>query len=209
MSMGNKKKILVAAISACAILSAAGITMAMLSKQSQAVTNEFQGAGVNIGVLENGNLLEDEGGHGDNVQEYPKIEKDKPVQKIVQIQNIDSEEYPTTDTYVRVRLVPIFRDADGASVAADMSKVQYTFGNKDGLWKKEKVSGEMYYYYTKALAPNESTSSLIEAVTYTGDVPEGTHFELQVLTEGLAASQSGALSAWGISDGFRNMENVG
>lgn len=180
--------------------------MAMLNKQSQEAVNEFQGAGVNIAVYENGEELESEG--QGNVKDYPQIQKDKAVPKSVRIKNIDSEEYPTTDTYVRVRLVPIFRDADGASTAADMTKIRYTYGNEDGLWKKEIVSGETYYYYTKSLAPDESTSELIREVAYEGEVPEGTRFELQVLTEGLAANQSGSLSAWGLNGSFEGLSDL-
>ena len=36
-----------------------------------------------------------------------------------------------------------------------MSKVSYTYGD-DGNWKKEETAGgETYYYYTRALAPDD------------------------------------------------------
>lgn len=203
MKQMSKKKVI--AISLSVVLVAAGIigvTLAMLKAKADPVTNDFAGAAVNIGVLENGNVIET---GGDNT--YDKVVKDTPVAKEVQIKNIHSEKYPTTDTYVRVRLVPIFRNDKGQTVAADMSKVEYTYGNSDGLWKKQTVKGETYYYYTKALAPNEASSMLITAVTYTGEVPEGAEFELQVLTEGVAAKQSGSLSAWGLDD-FDTLSNL-
>lgn len=203
MKQMSKKKVI--AISLSVVLVAAGmigVTLAMLKAKANTVTNDFAGAAVNIGVLENNKVIET---GGDNT--YDKVVKDTPVAKEVQIKNIHSEEYPTTDTYVRVRLVPIFRNAKGQTIAADMSKVEYTYGNSDGLWKKQTVAGETYYYYTKALAPNEESSMLITAVTYTGEVPEDAEFELQVLTEGVAAKQSGSLSAWGLDD-FNTLSNL-
>lgn len=206
--MGKKKRIAVAAICACAVLTAAGTTMAMLSQKTQSAANEFNGTAVNIGVLEKGKVLE-EGANGANLQEYPEIKKDVPVEKKVKISNMNDPSYPTTDTYVRVRLVPVFRDKyDKYSVAADLTKIQYIYGNTDNLWKKEEAdNGETYYYYTKALLPGEETSELITAVMYTGDVPEGTILEVQVLTEGIAAKQEGSLGAWGVTS-FDNLSEL-
>lgn len=204
MRQMSKKKVI--AISLSVVLVAAGIiggTLAMLKAKANPVTNDFAGAAVNIGVLENDKVIETGGNN-----RYDTIVKDNPVTKEVQIRNIDSDDYPTTDTYVRVRLVPIFRNDKGQTVAADMSKVEYTYGNEDASWKKQITeSGETYYYYTKALAPGEDSSELITAVTYTGEVPEGATFELQVLTEGVASKQSNSLSVWGLKN-FDGLEDL-
>lgn len=201
--MSKKGKITVVGILALLVIAVVGTTIAMLQKKTDPVQNDFAGAAVNIGVVENGKdvPLED----GDNTNTYDQIVENQPVTKEVSIKNIDSEEYPTTDTYVRVRLVPIFRNEAGETVPADMSKVSYTYGD-DSNWRKEETAGgETYYYYTRALAPDEVSGMLITAVTYAGEVPEGTTFELQVLTEGIAANQKDSLSAWGLSD-FDDLE---
>lgn len=76
----------------------------------------------------------------------------------------------------------------------------------DSKWVVDHSSGESYYYYTDAVTPGSTTTNLITAVTYTGKLPESTHFELQVLTEGVAAGQKDAdgnsslKGAWGIDD---------
>lgn len=203
--MSKKGKIAIVGVLGLLVIAVVGTTIAMLQKKTDPVQNDFAGAAVNIGVIENGKdtPLED----GDNTNVYDSIVKDQPVGKEVSIKNIDSAEYPTTDTYVRVRLVPIFRNEAGETVPADMSKVSYTYGD-DGNWKKEETAGgETYYYYTRALAPDDVSGMLITSVTYTGEVPEGTTFELQVLTEGIAANQKDSLSAWGLSD-FNGLEEL-
>lgn len=196
MEQIKNKKIVTVILAAILALGAVGATFALLNTRSETATNLFNGAGVNIGIVEDGEEKPIESGS----KQYPEIQPGTPMQKEVQIKNIDSKEYPTTDTYVRVRLVPIFRDKNGGSVAADLSQVQYTYGNEDGTWKKEVREGETYYYYTESLASNELTSKLITAVQYNAEIPEGTTFELQVLTEGIASGQEGALSAWGLQD---------
>lgn len=200
--MSKKAKIIAAGVLALLVVAVVGTTIAMLQKKTNPVQNDFAGAAVNIGVIENGTdaPLED----GDNTNGYDKIEKNKPVSKEVSIKNIDSTDYPTANTYVRVRLVPIFRNEAGETVPADMTKVTYTYDDTEN-WKKQVIDGETYYYYTKALAPDEVSGKLISAVTYTGDVPEGAVFELQVLTEGIAAGQNQSLNAWGITD-FNELE---
>ncbi len=123
--MSKKAKIIAAGVLALLVVAVVGTTIAMLQKKTNPVQNDFAGAAVNIGVIENGTdaPLED----GDNTNGYDKIEKNKPVSKEVSIKNIDSTDYPTANTYVRVRLVPIFRNEAGETVPADMTKVTYTY----------------------------------------------------------------------------------
>lgn len=192
----------------CIAVGAFGVTLAMLRTDAAPATNRFAGAAVNIGVVENGQTIET---GGDNT--YTKVTSGTPITKQVAITNIDSITYPTTDTYVRVRLVPSFRydsgDQAGQLVPVDIAgKVTYVYGSESQDWKTQQVAGETYYYYTKALAPDETSKDLLRAVTYTGTVPENTHFELQVLTEGIAANQNGALlDVWGLSD-FDSLDSL-
>ena len=109
------------------------------------------------------------------------------------IKNINSTEYPTTDTYVRVRLVPklVWNDNTeyaGQTACANLDgNVTYSFEGTG--WVSVAQENEGYYYYTSALAPDRVSTNLIKHVTYSGTIPENQHFELEVLTEGIAASQ--------------------
>ena len=198
--MDKKKKRIVISLGALLVAAGAiGVTFAMMRTNTQVAANTFSGGIVNVAVDEGGNIYET----GANT--YEKITAGTPAAKSVKIVNKDTDQkgnpLRTTDTYVRVRLVPVFRDENGGSVPIDMKEenIVYTYGDTEN-WKKQNADGETYYYYTKALAAGESTTELIQAVTYKGEVPEGATFELQVLTEGVAAKQANSLSAWGISD---------
>jgi hypothetical protein len=192
----KNKKGIAAAIIALMVIVTAG-TIALLSHVTQAANNNFQGAVVNIGVYESGTLLE----NGNNTKAYNTMTA-AGIDKEVQIKNINSTDYPTSDTYVRVRLVPklVYNDGTeyaGQTVASDMTgMVDYTFGDTAG-WSEQQTGDETYYYYTKALAPDEISSDLITHVTYKGEIPADTHFELQVLTEGIAAGQHTTTDAAG------------
>lgn len=204
----NKKWIIVIASVGVLAIALTSITMALLNKKTEAALNPFSGSAVNIGVVETGKNegkpIED-GINGANTIKFDKITSGTPADKEVSIQNINSEAYPTTDTVVRVRLVPCFRydsgDYQGQLVPVDMKdKVKYTVGETKAIsdkWtaKQEKIDGndsikETYYYYTEVLKPGDTSEPLFDQVTYTGEVPENAHFELQVLTEGIAANQT-------------------
>lgn len=204
----KKKKIIIAAVSSILVLTCViGVTLALLRTQSEPVTNKFAGkdAAVNIGVVEQGTVYED----GKNTVTYDK-DVQSPVEKKVSIKNNHKPDYVTSNTWIRARLVPIIRDDNSgeiAPVSVDQSKLSYTYGGEvnnstdtieAGKWLKKAVSGEAYYYYSTPVSPNKTTGELITAVQYTGEIPDGTHLELQVLAEGISAVQDGAVaSAWG------------
>ena len=169
------------------------------------MANLFAGAAVNIGVVEHFNddniiIYEDMGEQlTDNINDvYDRIRDDNTTRtKEIAVKNIDSDEYPTTDTYVRVRLVPmiIYDDSKenikagiaGNIAAVDMrGKVSYSYAN------------ERYYYYSVPVAPGDMTSRLINNVTYAGDIPENAHFELKVLAEGVSSKQEDSRADWGL-----------
>lgn len=123
------RKIVVSAVVIAAItILAAGVTYARLSSRTDSVVNDFSGACVNIGVVEknkdnNEVVLEDAGtdNKGNSASNYNYDENNKynynilssidtdnkMVTKEVSVKNITSPDYPTTDTLVRVRLVPL------------------------------------------------------------------------------------------------------
>lgn len=212
INLKNKKTVVLIGTVAALALVLVGVTLAMLNQRSQQATNAFAAAVVNVGVVEkNGGTdktYEDSIDNA-NTNTYTTMSGEagsptRTVTKEVAIKNIHSTEYPTTDTWVRVRLVPCLRytednderhETAGQLVPVNMAdKVSYSeLGDK---WEQ---LGD-YYYYTEALKPNALTTKLIQSVTYNGELPENTHFELQVLTEGVSAKQPGAAQdAWGIN----------
>lgn len=211
-AFNKKEKIAFAVVAVVMIGAVSGTTFALLNKKSDAAVNEFDGAAVNVAVLENGRLYED-GISGNENASYEKIVTNQETAKDVKIENVLRSDYPTTDTYVRVRLVPSFVYDNGAYagqvVPVNMAgTVSYSYGD-DSRWQRSEVNGETYYYYTSAIEPGGYTGSLITGVTYTGEVPANAHFELHVLTEGVAAKQAGSLTMWGFASGkFENLQSL-
>lgn len=167
-----KKTALVAGITVLLMSAAAGTAYALLNARTVTVANQFAGAVVNIGVVEqftddNTIIYEDMGEQlTDNINDvYDRIKDDNTTRtKEIAVKNINSEEYPTTDTYVRVRLVPmiIYNDSKenikagiaGNIAAVDMrGKVSYSYANelksKDDVNKdiqdNEDLTGSWFY----------------------------------------------------------------
>lgn len=208
----NKKWIIVIASIGVLAIALISITMALLNKKTEAALNPFSGSAVNIGVVENDKIYEDGQnqvtGFDQNALTNGGAEKTVQIKNMNKLENSDTPDadYPTTDTVVRVRLVPCIRYDDtapnyggqvvpvSATDANGNSLVGYKFNNKDGVntvnWDAKVEETETYYYYKTPLAPGKTTEALFDHVTYTGDIPEGAHFELQVLAEGAAAKQN-------------------
>ncbi len=205
-------------------------TYAYLNTKTTSVVNNFSGAAVNIGIVEQGQddlqVYEDmdiqgNGKYNDNASNintaYKKINKDNNTQqKSISIKNINSQDYKTTDTYVRVRLVPaivydnseenIKNNIAGQTVDVDLKgKVSYNFNTQEyenGAWVcKENTndSNDNYYYFTGIVKPDEVTPELIKDVTCIADIPDNAHFELRVLAQGINANPDYSLEQWGVS----------
>lgn len=206
--MGKKKLFLLLAAVAVFAAGAAGVTFALLEKKTDTASNEFTSGAVNVGVVENGVVYESGDSENGNVNDgFAKVTSGEAIIKTVAVKNIDKADYPTADTFVRVRLVPgLVYDAGsdyaGQIAAVDMrGRVKYEFADT-AHWRYSGFGDERYFYYTQVLEPGETTGNLIQSVTYTGELPEGTHFELKVLVEGIAARQTvqgkSSLSVWGL-----------
>lgn len=186
------KKSLLIVCSSVLLVVVVGITLALLQSRSQTAHNNFTSKAVNIGVIENNGTTNLE--NKDNIVRFEKIKKGTPITKKVQVKNIDSKDYPTTDTLIRVRLVPCLRYDDNSKYAGQLvptdiiKNVSYDINTTN--WKSVQESGETYYYYLNPLAPNELTEPLFTKVTYNADVPANTYFELQVLADGINANQA-------------------
>ena len=177
-----KKTALVAGITVLLMSAAAGTAYALLNARTVTVANQFAGAAVNIGVVEqftddNTIIYEDMGEQlTDNINDvYDRIKDDNTTRtKEIAVKNINSEEYPTTDTYVRVRLVPmiIYDDSKenikagiaGNIAAVDMrGKVSYSYANelksKDDVNKdiqdNEDLTGSWFYMDNSSSDDNE------------------------------------------------------
>ena len=177
-----KKTALVAGITVFLMSAAAGTAYALLNARTVTVANQFAGAVVNIGVVEqftddNTIIYEDMGEQlTDNINDvYDRIKDDNTTRtKEIAVKNINSEEYPTTDTYVRVRLVPmiIYDDSKenikagiaGNIAAVDMrGKVSYSYANelksKDDVNKdiqdNEDLTGSWFYMDNSSSDDNE------------------------------------------------------
>lgn len=180
--MGKLKKTALAAGITVLLMGAAGTTYALLNTRTVTVANQFAGAAVNIGVAEHFNddniiIYEDMGEQlTDNINDvYDRIKDDNTTRtKEIAVKNINSEEYPTTDTYVRVRLVPmiIYDDSKenikagiaGNIAAVDMrGKVSYSYANelksKDDVNKdiqdNEDLTGSWFYMDNSSSDDNE------------------------------------------------------
>ncbi|GEM_PF-3575765 len=184
--------------------------------------NRFRWSAVNIAVVldtqeeqqeeryyeQKGNSIENVytryGGYENTSHVQMHLQKGVSAQCTVRILNRDLPVYPTQNTYVRVRLLPMLvydntqeneaNNCAGTIAAADIDKyVTFTY-TQDTYWKQKEVQvGERtqeYMYYTKPLAPGAQTENLLESVTCTSEIPEGMHLELGIFAEGIAASES-------------------
>lgn len=179
------KRMIAATMAATFVLVGVGTTFALLRVQAQGeVTNAFQSAKINVQVVEE-KQNETVGSDTTNEVDFGEITKNEPTEKKVQIENVHSEAYPTTDTFVRCRIVPIVRDTDGNNIAV---KVDYELtGTADDWITNSEASGETYYYWKKVLPKGAKTDYLFQNVIVTSDIPAGAHLELQVLTDAVQA----------------------
>lgn len=180
--MGKLKKTALAAGITVLLMGAAGTTYALLNTRTVTVANQFAGAAVNIGVAEHFNddniiIYEDMGEQlTDNINDvYDRIRDDNTtITKEIAVKNIDSDEYPTTDTYVRVRLVPmiVYDDSKenikagiaGNIAAVDMrGKVSYSYANElkskadvnKDIQDNEDLTGSWFYMDNSSFDDNE------------------------------------------------------
>ena len=188
------------------LLVATAVTYALLSTKSQQNVNTFSGSGhVNIAVVENNSNGHKEDEVIGNAVEFDRITQ-TDIDKVVYIKNVYSDDYKTTDTYVKVKLVPqIVSDTDSSIVYGKSIKLKYTMhyvdDNTDGIWKYDESND--VFYYTKALKPNEISKPLLDKVALfeNESIPKGYHLELNVLADGIAADPIENLTtAWKLKE---------
>lgn len=180
----------------CIALSAAGITFALLSSSSQTNENEFKGgyAKVNIAVMEKGKQHED---YTNKDEQYPTININEIQEKEVKIKNVNDPDYPTTDSYIRVKFVSQLIDQDGNTVGKGV-KVKLNLNENSEYWVYD--SKNDVYYYTEALAPGKETEVLLKSVTLEEKIDENQKLQVNVLADAISAHPEKNLEdAWNLS----------
>ena len=180
------------------------LSLAFLKDVFNTKSNAFSGdeQKVNVGVVEGNNVYENTGG-----LVLKKITS-SGISKKVAIKNIDLVDYPTTDTYVRVRLVPSIKYNDNSEYARQVANVNvdgvgYEFSSNK--WVSIVTNGMNYYYYNEAIIPGDTSELLISKVSYSGVIPKDCHFELDILVEGVAKGSKSdpymyIKKSWNLSD---------
>lgn len=106
----------------------------------------------------------------------------------IQVENIG-----TATSYVRVKLVINWVDESGNVVSGgnlpEVALNEFDWFLKDGI-----------YYYTKPVAPKDSTANLLKDPITQPNAPEGCHLEVTVLAESIQAAPSTAVEgAWAVT----------
>ena len=188
LSMLTDKKMRLAALLVVAVFSVAvSGTLCYFMWSTLSIPNEFIPARLNV-VIHEEFTIED----GDYVKKNVTVEN-------VVIPNAVSR------AYIRVRLVPSWRDASGNLAGVPAVDILSCPGitsaiNTDLTY--DYVNG--YYYYKGVLEPGEQTSVLIHSLrvdysAFEGTMYEGLTFELSVLAEGLDSAIGAAEAVWGMT----------
>lgn len=101
------------------------------------------------------------------------------------------------DAYVRVAIVPIWRDSDGnATMLPTKETYNMTLNMTDWF-----LGAEGYYYCQTAVAPGEKTPVLIESCTLSEltEVYADMSLDLQILAQSIQSDpQTAVQTAWGV-----------
>ena len=190
------KKVRLAALLVVTVFSVAvSGTLAYFVASTLSIKNDFYPAKLNIVIHEQ--FEQTDGGY---------VKSNVTVENVV-VPNA------TSRAYIRVKLVPTWRDANGnvAGVPAPVlpappDDISFVLDGISGAVNSnlafDYIDG--YYYYKGILKPGESTPSLIQSITvdygaYTGTQYEGLTLELSVLAEGLDSNVGAPEAAWGMT----------
>ena len=168
----KKSVILLITVSAM-VLMVVGASLSFLKTQKGPLVNEFASSYVTSEVIET---------FKDNVK------------KDVKIQNTGD-----IDAYIRAAVIVTWED-EGKNVYPQMpvAGTDYTIEfSKDG-WT---LASDGYYYYSKPVAPDESTKTLIEKVTPVDEnTPKGYKLSVEILGDAIQSIPTKAVeSSWGVT----------
>ena len=167
-----KRKAIIISTIALLVLTV-GISMAWFSDR-ESVGNEFNMGTVEVEVLEPGFEAPSD------IQVGPEYDKK------VQVKSTGSKK-----TYVRVKLIP-----EWSEPSLPVSNVKFNLAqNNDWV-----AGGDGYYYYKHVLNEGETTSLLLESVTFTSLGPEyeGQTLTIKAIAEGVQITHEAWKSVWGI-----------
>jgi len=192
----NKKGLIISSV-LVVILVIAGTTLSLLTTKSETKTNEFVPGVLTAPIWENGKLAPD------NTSSL--IPTDKTVKKEVQAENISGPH--EVDAYIRVMLVPTFRNEYG-TLAGDV-QLDPNGGNSitvkapdggtvtlnliDG-WGNYWIYDNGYFYFKPVVHPGKMTKILLEDVTVS-DPELWNTFNLEVLSDSIQA-ENNAVAEW-------------
>lgn len=182
---GPKKKLLV--LSATVVLLAlisVGSTLGMLQTSTDTKVNPFTPGQGDIGIIESSGSSETPG-------ESYELDSSGSADKNVWITNPEGS--LNVPMYVRVRLVPVWRNSTGENAGNVDRKITYVFAEST-KW----VENGDYYYYTEVVQPGETTEQLLDSVHVDGGIPEGMTLEIQVIADSIQAEGGAAQEAWGV-----------
>lgn len=103
--------------------------------------------------------------------------------------NVSIKNTSDTDAYIRVILAAVWLNADGDITAPAVATPVFTATDwfvQDGI-----------YYYKLPLAPDESTTNLIDS--FTMPTQTGLTYELHIIASAIQATPEAVSDAWGVS----------
>ena len=165
-------------------------TLAYMTAKTNMQTNKFDPGIADIEVSE------------PNGSSYVIDENTSTVNKIVAVTNEKKEN--AIPVYVRVRLVPILRNANGEGTGEQVA-VTYPGINKT-KWTAG-ING--YYYYKEVLKPGHTTPSLITQAKVEGGLPQGRELEIQVIADSIQTVANAEQEAWGMKYNNGSWQKIG
>lgn len=192
------KKVWAIFLSLAVILIIAGTTLALLTAQTGAKSNQFTPGVLTTTIIENG---EDPG----STKEFTP--EGKNTRKEVRVRN--DENVHGVEGYIRVMLVPTFRTNEGTlpgNIVLHPSGniLTITAPNNGGTiklklvngWKDNWIYDNGYFYHRSIVSPGKLTAVLLESVEVT-DSALWNSFHLEVLSDAIQAEGGALEDAWG------------
>lgn len=163
----NKRAVILLASLTLLMGLAIGSTAAYLIAQTSQVTNTFTPAKVSCHITE---------------KFAPDGKKEE-----VKIENTGN-----VDAYIRAKVIISWTDADGNIVPAPFDDPAFTIGDN---WSLNEADG--IYYYSLKVAPNDSTTNLINSIEPPSDT-EGYRLKVDIIADAIQADgiASSAQAAW-------------
>ena len=109
-----------------------------------------------------------------------------------------------TQSYIRVKLVFTWKDAEGNVSAQPVKTGDYTLELKEDGWFEK----DGYYYAKAPVAPKENTPVLIEKCTeVAANAPDGYTLSLEILADAIQSTPTRAVEqAWGVTVGADGLQ---